>query len=401
MMGANKKYSGYTSWQFFEPGKDYKPFRLARVLNRVPSTVIQLSKAEEERVAEIIEKNILISFHDHAEIFPEDPKDFIEYERVGRPFIGYEGLAKAGFDAFFDGLKNGIALARGHDPWSIDNVIWQIGMVQADLDHQDLVFIGRKVEDIEKAFKEGKIAMIIHIEGAPHMGEELEWLDVLYGLGVRCMGIAYSRGNEYGGGLADKIDKGLTDLGYELIDRMNKLGILIDIAHAGDKTSLEVIEYSRYPVAITHAGARALWPSRRMKPDEVIQALAERGGVFGVEAAPHTTITKNNPRHSIESIMEHFQYIEKLVGIDHVAFGPDTLFGDHVALHKVFRDHLSITRQEEDLPPYPRVEYVDGLENPAEFVNIIRWLVKHGYSDQEIAKVVGGNILNLLKRVWR
>jgi membrane dipeptidase len=89
------------------------------------------------------------------------------------------------------------------------------------------------------------------------------------------------------------------------------------------------------------------------------------------------------------------------VGIDHVAFGPDTLFGDHVALHKVFRDYLSITRQEEDLPPYPRVEYVDGLENPAEFVNIIRWLVKHGYSDQEIVKVMGGNILNLLKRVWR
>jgi len=83
MMGANKKYSGYTSWQFFEPGKDYRPFRLARVLNRVPSTVIQLSKAEEEKVAKIIEKNILISFHDHAEIFPEDPKDFIEYERVG------------------------------------------------------------------------------------------------------------------------------------------------------------------------------------------------------------------------------------------------------------------------------------------------------------------------------
>jgi membrane dipeptidase len=215
------------------------------------------------------------------------------------------------------------------------------------------------------------------------------------------MGIAYSRGNEYGGGLADKVDKGLTDIGYELVDRMNKLGILIDLAHAGDKTSLEVIEYSKYPVAITHAGARALWPSRRMKPDEVIQALAEKGGVFGIEAAPHTTITMKNPRHSLESVMEHFQYIEKLVGIDHVAFGPDTLFGDHVTLHKAFREFLSLSSVEENLPLFPRVEYVDGLENPSEFINIVRWLVKHGYSDQEITKVMGGNILDLLKRVWK
>jgi membrane dipeptidase len=400
-MGVNKRYSGYSSWQFFEPGKDYRPFRLAKVLDRVPSTIVPLSKTEEERVMSIIEKNILVSFHEHSQVFPEDPKDFIEYDRTGRLWIGYEGLAVAGFDAFFDGLQNGVSLVRSRDPWTIDNIVWQIGMIQADLDHQDLVFVAKKVEDIERAYKESKIAMFIHIEGAPHMGEELEWLDVLYGLGVRCMGIAYSRGNEYGGGLADKVDKGLTDLGYELVERMNKLGILIDLAHAGDKTSLEVIKYSKYPVAITHAGARSLWPSRRMKPDEVIQALAEKGGVFGIEAAPHTTITMKNPRHSLESVMEHFQYIEKLVGIDHVAFGPDTLFGDHVALHNTFREYLSIPRMEENLPPFPRVEYVDGLENPSQFINIVRWLVKHGYSDQEIAKVAGENIIRLLKRVFK
>ena len=363
--------------------------------------MIPLSKAEEERVEEIIEKNIVISFHDHAEVFPEDPSEFIEHARIGRLWIGYEGLAVSGLDAFFEGLQDGTALMRSMDPWDWDNVIHQIGMVQADLDHQDLVFIARKASDIERAYREGRIAMVIHIEGPPNIREDISRIDILYGLGVRCMGIAYSRGNEFGSGLADKIDRGLTDLGHDLVRRMNKLGILIDLAHAGDKTSLDAIEASRDPVAITHAGARALWPSRRMKPDEVIQALAEKGGVFGVEAAPHTTITRNNPKHSIESVMEHFQYIEKLVGIDHVAFGPDTLFGDHVALHKAFREYLAITSIEENLPPFPRVEYVDGLENPSEYMNIIRWLVKNGYSDQEIAKVIGGNILELVKRVWR
>ena len=400
-MGLKKRYTGYRSWSFLEPGRDYKMFKLAKEIGRVPSSIIPLSKAEEERVEEILEKNIVISLHDHAEIFPEDPSEFIEYERVGRLWIGYEGLAISGLDGWFEGLQDGTALMRSPDPWDWDNVIHQIGMIQADIDHQDLVFVARKAEDFEKAFREGRIAMVIHLEGPPNIREDLSRIDILYGLGVRCMGIAYSRGNEFGSGLADKIDRGLTDLGYELVRRMNKLGMLTDLAHAGDKTSLDVIEASKDPVVITHAGARALWPSRRMKPDEVIQALAERGGVFGIEAAPHTTITRNNPRHSIESVMEHFQYIEKLVGIDYVAFGPDTLFGDHVALHRVFREYLAITATEENLPPFPRVEYVDGLENPSEFKNIIRWLVKHGYSDQEIAKVIGGNILRVVKRVWR
>ena len=400
-MGVGKRYSGYRSWSFLEAGKDYRVFKLAKEVGRVDSKIIELSKPEEERVWEIIAKNIVISLHDHAQIFPEDPKDFIEYERSGRFWIGYQGLAQSGLDGFFDGLQNGTALQRSSDPWSWENVVHQLGMVQADIDHQDMVFIARRVEDFERAHREGRVAMVLHLEGPPRIGEDLSKIDILYGLGVRCMGIAYSRGNEFGSGLADKNDRGLTDLGYEYVERLNKLGIAIDLAHAGDKTSLDTIEASKAPVFITHAGARALWPSRRMKPDEVIQALAERGGVFGVEAAPHTTITRENPKHTIESVMQHFQYVEKLVGIDHVAFGPDTLFGDHVALHRVFSDYLSIRSIAEDnLPSYPRVEFVDGLENPSQFPNIVRWLVKNGYSDQEIAKVIGGNILRVLRAVW-
>lgn len=401
-MGSNKKYKGYKSWEFLEEGKDYKPFKLAKVINRVPSKKVELSKSEEERVQEIIEKNILISVHDHTEVFPEDPSEFIEYERAGRPFIGYEGLAISGLDAVFENMKDGTALMYSPDPWHWENVVHQLGMWQADLDHQDFVFIARKVEDIERAFKEGKLAMVLSLESAPKIGEDLSKLDVLYGLGVRVMGVVYSKNNEFGSGLADSHDKGLTDLGFSLVERLNKLGILIDVSHASDKTSIEAIEASKYPVVVTHAGARALWPSKRMKPDEVIQAIAEKKGFFGIEAAPHTTLTKNHPKHSIESVMEHFQYIEKLVGIDYVAFGPDTLFGDHVALHKVFAEYLSIkASSEEGLPPYEKVPYVDGLENPSEFSNIIRWLVKNGYSDNEISKVVGGNVLRVLKSVWK
>ena len=113
-----------------------------------------------------------------------------------------------------------------------------------------------------------------------------------------------------------------------------------------------------------------------------------------------TTLTEKHPRHSIESFMEHFEYIANLVGIDHVAFGPDTMFGDHVALHELFASQLSITASRGQQPTQ-LVEYVDGIENPAEaFPNIVRWLVKHGYSDTDIGKVIGANVMGVLGQVW-
>jgi membrane dipeptidase len=154
------------------------------------------------------------------------------------------------------------------------------------------------------------------------------------------------------------------------------------------------------PVFITHAGARAVWNSRRMKPDEVITACVERGGLIGIEAAPHTTMSAAHPEHTLDSVMDHFTYLVYLVGIENVAFGPDTLFGDHAGLHTAFAGAMSISAAR-TFDDHPQVEYVDGLENPAEcFWNIVSWLVTHGYSDDEITAVTGANVLRVLEQVW-
>ncbi|MCS7364774.1 MAG: dipeptidase [archaeon GB-1867-035] len=396
-----KDYDGYVSYQYLEAGVDYKEYKLTRQVNRVKPYEIPLSKTEEERVQEILEKYVIISLHDHLEVYPEDPSQILDYIRRGRMWIAYEGMAASGLDAVFAGLYDGVGSIESRDPWAWENIIYQIGMFLSDLKHQDFMILAERVDDIIYAHNNGKVAAIIHLEGTPNIGSNLDKVDILYGFGVRCMGITYSQGNQFGSGLADKRDNGLTDLGYRLVDRMNKLGITVDLAHVGDRTSLDVIEASRYPVFITHAGARALWPSRRMKPDEVIQAMAEKGGVIGIEAAPHTTLTMKNRVHTLEAIMEHFEYIVKLVGIDHVAFGPDTIYGDHVAIHRIFREELAISTTKTKLPEHREVEYVAGLESPSDFINIIKWLVKHGYSDQEIEKVVGGNILRVLRQTWK
>jgi membrane dipeptidase len=263
-----------------------------------------------------------------------------------------------------------------------------------------MVVLATTTEDILRAKAQGQVAFVISLEGAAMIENELDRIDVLYGLGVRCLGIAYSEGNALGCGLREPNDGGLTMFGRQAVKRMNKLGMAIDISHSGDQTSMDTIETSDQPIFITHAGARSLWDTKRLKTDDTIKACADKGGVIGIEAAPHTTITEKQQRHNIDSFMEHFEYCVNLVGMDHVTFGPDVLFGDHVGLHKTLSAALSLSASKGN-KPFPRVDWVDGIENPAEaFPNIVRWLVKHGYSDEDIAKVIGGNTMRVLKEVW-
>jgi membrane dipeptidase len=331
---------------------------------------------------------------------PADPHQGLAYRRQGRDFTGFRGLAASCIDVVFDGLMNGTNLIRGHAPWQWDDTLYDMGMRLSDWAHQDLVVPVLRLEDVERVHDRGQVGVVLALESASPIGNELDRLDVLYGFGVRSMGLVYSDSNLIGSGLAERADAGLTRFGRRVVRRMNQLGIIIDLAHTGDRTALEAIEASSQPVIISHAGARGLWPTRRMKPDEVIRACAERGGLIGIEAAPHTTLTDKHPRHSIESFMEHFEYVCNLVGIDHVAFGPDTLFGDHVGLHHAFAQQLSI-QAAHGQQAYDEVEFVDGIENPAEaFPNIVRWLVKHNYSDDDVRKVLGENIMRVLKEVW-
>ncbi|MGC8622036.1 MAG: dipeptidase [Caldisphaera sp.] len=398
-MGINKKYSGYKSFQYLEAGKDYKAFKLSKEIGRVKPFIYPISKDEETRVQEIISKFIIISLHDHTDVHPEDITQVYEWVRNNRISTGYEGLSVSGLDAVFDGFLDGTNKVLSNYPWRWDSVIYELGMRISDIKHQDFVILGEKVEDIYKAHKEGKIALIPHIEGAAPIENDLERIEILYGFGVRMMGLVYSESNGIGSGLGEKNDAGLTNFGYKVVERMNKIGMAIDLAHCGDNTSLDAIEASKVPVFISHAGARSVWNTTRMKPDNVIQALAEKEGVIGIEAAPHTTISPQHPKHSLESVMDHFQYIEKLVGIDHVAFGPDTLFGDHVGIHHLFARELSISETHKG-PEFTEVPYVEGIENPSEFSNIVRWLVAHGYSDSDIEKVLGQNIIRVLNKVW-
>jgi membrane dipeptidase len=395
-----KTFNGYTSFHYLEPGVDYRPFKLAREIDRVEPYLYPVSEAQEREVQRLLAENLVVSVHDHTAVYPEDIGQVFDYVRQGREWTGYEGLSVSGIDVLFENFMDGTALITSSAGWKWTDVIHDIGMRYSDIAHQDMVFIAQTIDDLYRAKREGRIAFVPTMEAATPIENELDRVDVLYGLGVRSMGITYSEANVLGSGLREANDGGLTQFGRQVVRRMNKLGMTIDTAHCGDKTAADAIECSDKPTLISHVGARALWNTNRMKPDWVFKACAEKGGVIGVEAAPHTTLTQDHPQHSIESYMEHFEYIANLVGIDHVAFGPDTLFGDHVGLHHAFASQLSISSAHSGVE-FDEVAYVQGLENPAEVMpNVVRWLVKHGYSDQDIAKAIGLNVLRVLKESW-
>lgn len=401
-MGLHKQYKGYKAYQYLEAGVDYRAFELCDGDKIFPEYLIELNEDQEKLVEKLAAEIICISLHEHPVLFPKNlERDIFEFNREGRQPCAYEALSRSYWDCIFDNLMDGTCTIYSKSGWKWGEVLHDLGMRLCDLAHQDFIIRCEKVDDIYRAHREGRIALVPVIEGAAPIENELDRIEILYGFGVRMMGITYSESNALGSGLKEDRDGGLTSFGKKAVERMNKVGMAIDCSHTGYKTTLDVINESEHPIFLSHVGARALWDSKRLFPDEVLKACAERGGVIGIEAAPHTTLTKNHLKHSIDSYMEHFKYIVDLVGIDHVAFGPDTLYGDHVGLHQVYSEHLSSdkTRSNQE---FEIIEYVKGLENPTEASkNILRYLVKENYSDDDIAKVLGKNIIRVLKEVWK
>ena len=399
-MKQRKEYNGYQAFSWLEPGVDYKDIKLAADVARVPPYVVPVNEAEELEVQRILDEEIIVSAHEHASKIPENVDEIFEYRRGGREFTGYAGLAQSGLDIFFENFMDGTALITSPNGWKWYDVIHDLGTHLADIDHQDMIYLARTLDDLYRAKPSGKIAMVGVLEAATACENEVDRVDVLYGFGIRVMGITYSESNALGSGLKELTDGGLTTFGRQVVRRMNRIGMTIDTAHCGDRTAIDVAEASERPVLMSHVGARTLWDTNRMKSDDAIKAVAAGGGLIGIEAAPHTTLTAAHPRHSIASVMEHFEYVAGLVGLDHVSFGPDTLYGDHVGLHHAYAAQLSIGATHKG-PTFDEVPYVEGLENPTEcFPNIIRWLVSHGYGREEIAKVVGKNAMRVLAATW-
>ncbi len=250
--------------------------------------------------------------------------------------------------------------------------------------------------DIRKAKKEGIQAILYQLE--PWSGRRnLDLVDVAYGLGFRMILLTFNTRTYIGDGCAEKTNAGLSYLGLELVERLNSAGILIDLSHCGIQTSLDAIEHSKDPCLFNHTGARALNPQvKRLRTDEELQAITEKGGMIGISAIPNQLSSKLE--QSIEDHLNHIDYVADLVGTNHMMIGLDNVFDDQVQNHKEMdKKSKGLNRKRDGMVLV--APYIYGLEAPDEWENIVRGLVKHGYSDSDIKKIIGENALKIIKQV--
>jgi membrane dipeptidase len=347
---------------------------LAPDIDRLPPHRLDLTAAQRERVERLLAGTV-VSLHDHPVRLP-DPltaQTWAEHSAAGADRIGHAGLAVSGLD-----------------------VVLASSLVEPD-QQRLLRWAARMRADAATAASGPQV--LLAMEDLGSIGTAVDGIAELHAAGFRCAGLTYNAGNALGGGLGQTVDDGLTAVGRDAVAVMNQLGMLVDLAHVGDRTSIEAAAASGAPVVVSHAGARACWPSPRMKPDDVLRAVAATGGVIGVEAAPGSTRVRGRAEHDLDAVMAHMEYIAELVGVDHVGLGPDTFFGDHAGLYAAagWRP-MPVPGPEQ--PPLP--DHVDGMENPAEAPrNAASWMVRRGWTDADIAKVLGGNAQRLLAAVLR
>ncbi|HMI75854.1 MAG TPA: dipeptidase [Steroidobacteraceae bacterium] len=253
-----------------------------------------------------------------------------------------------------------------------------------------------KADDLDAAKAKQKIAVIMGLQNADEFREPKD-VKAFYELGLRCAQLTYNTQNLIGSGSTERVDGGISDYGEQIIKSMNEVGMLVDVSHSGDKTTLDAIELSPKPIAFTHSNCRALNNHPRLKTDEAIRKLAAKGGVMGITGV--RMFVKDKEPTTVEDIVDHIDHVVKLVGIDHVGIGSDCdLMG---------YDHMPPDQYKQLKAGY-KASYAfrdkidtDGFDHPRKVYDLTAALIRRGYSDSNIQAVLGGNFRRLLGSTWK
>jgi membrane dipeptidase len=279
-----------------------------------------------------------------------------------------------------------------------------VNKLQKTIDaNHDNVLLVNSASDIYVAHEKNKIGLMAGFQNATPIMDKLEYVELLYKLGVRVIQLTYNERNLLGDGCIETTDGGLSRFGIQVVHEMNRLGMVIDISHCGEQTTLDSIKASNSPVLITHANAKELCPSLRNKSDAVLQALVKNRGVIGV--AFWAPMTYNNPnfRPKLDDLLNHIDYIVGKIGINHVGIGSDLGEGESREYYEsMFIKggglYPEITKDLGDWYSFEN-RMVEQLESAVSFPLITEGLLKRGYSDGDISKILGENILRVLNKV--
>lgn len=261
-------------------------------------------------------------------------------------------------------------------------------------------------DDIESARRAGRHCLYLTGNGVPlaqqwiTVEEELRYVRTFFQLGIRMMHVTYNRRNMLGDGCAETANGGLSDLGRAAIAEMNRMGVIVDVAHSGHRTSFEAAKASRSPMVASHTTCHALQPHIRAKPDDVIRAICDTGGLIGICCIPGFL----GGTGDIGALLDHIEYAIKQFGAKHVAIGTDTAHTSQFAAAanaRIPKRDRRRTRFEALWPEgalggnWPRAASLAWTNWPLITVG----LVQRGFSDDDIRKILGENILRVARDV--
>lgn len=276
--------------------------------------------------------------------------------------------------------------------WIGDTVQYISAEARRIVAQPDTLVLVRSVADIERAKREGKLALGFHFQGTNPFQGNLAMVEVYYRLGVRHALLAYNQKNLVGDGCHERTDGGLSRYGLALMVEMNRVGMLVDCTHSGYRTTMEAMEASSAPCIFSHSVARALNDHERNIWDEQIVACAGTGGVIGVNGIGF--LINADGRATTEAICRHIDYIARLVGPRHIAIGIDFVIDD---------EQMQAFFQENKMTMYPNGYPAPPWEYwpPESLGELTEALVRRGYSDSDVLGILGENFLRVARQVWR
>jgi len=261
----------------------------------------------------------------------------------------------------------------------------------------DRMLLVTRVEDIQRAKAEGKVGLILGFQGATPIEDDLELLTIFHRLGIRVVGPTYMERNLLGDGCLEPANQGLTYFGVQFVREMNRLGMLIDLSHAGYAVCEDVLSYSSDPVAFTHSNSRTLCDVPRNVPDPILKAVAAAGGFIGVSPYSAVVAKPDQGRPTLEAFLRHLDYMVHLVGAEHVGIGTDFFDGKGPVNYMAWSQ-----RRYPDSLAFPFDQrHVEGFDSIGRWPRLTQALLARGFSEEEILGLLGGNFLRLLSRVWK
>ena len=267
-------------------------------------------------------------------------------------------------------------------------------------DNSDLIFLGKSYKDIEKAKKEKKTAIFFGFQNCSPIEDDISLVEKVYDLGCRFMQLTYNNQSLLATGCFENVDSGVTNFGKEVIKEMNRLGLVIDMSHSAEKSTIDAINISQKPIAITHANPNFWYAAKRNKSDELLKFLSKNEGMLGLSLYPHHL--KDGTNCSLESFCEMAAKTADLMGVEKIGIGSDLCLNQPDTVVEWMRNgtwakaknYGEDTKKNSGFPKQP-----DWFTDARGFSNLESGLSKVGFNKNEINGILGDNWFNFYKRM--